>query len=98
MGNAYFPSGATEKEYLERVPQIQKGRSKGAKGGTSTGGTSKDELQAVKEKLVSLLPHQTYSDSSFVGETSMWLSQRARRARQEEVPRDGCLWCGCIAL
>lgn len=57
MGNAYFPSGATEKEYLERVPQIQKGRSKGTKGGTPKGGTSKDELQTLKEKLVSLFPH-----------------------------------------
>lgn len=93
MGNAYFPSSATEKEYLERVPQIQKGRSKGAKGGTS-----KDELQTLKDKLVSLFPRRTYSDLSFVGETSMWLSKRARRARQEEVPRDGCLRCGCIAL
>lgn len=62
MGNAYFPSGATEKEYLERVPQTQKARLKGAKGGTS-----KDDLQALKEKLVSLFPHRTDPDSSSIG-------------------------------
>ncbi|KAE9398936.1 hypothetical protein BT96DRAFT_821178, partial [Gymnopus androsaceus JB14] len=79
MGNAYFPSSSTEKEYLRTVPQTQKERNERR----PKADQSKEGLQAFKEKLVSffgfLINQECETDSFAAGETSMQVSECAGR-------------------